>query len=378
MATTNAINANTAGIVGYNGTGTFTGTAATQYNVIVGGASSSTLANVAPSATTGVALISQGASANPAYGTVVVAGGGTGATTLTGVLIGNGTSAITANAVTQYTVLVGGASNAISSIGPGTAGQVLQSAGNAANPAYSTATYPLTTTVSQLLYSSATNVVEGLATGNDGVLITSHTGVPSWLAGGTTGQVLTATTNSPPTWATAAGGAGQLVLVQSQTASGSTTVIDFTTGTSTYNTHLLVWRNFVPATDDRFLQLQVSTNGGSSFVASGYTAGINYNAYNSATITNTSQTTAFLLSPSTSNTALNGASGFAYIYGANATTICYLVGECVVNRGAGTGTYFSYSGGNSATASVNAFRILLNGSGNISTGNFTLFGIKET
>ena len=36
-----------------------------------------------------------------------------------------------------------------------------------------------TTTVSQLLYSSATNTVAGLATGNNGVLITSGTGVPS-------------------------------------------------------------------------------------------------------------------------------------------------------------------------------------------------------
>ena len=42
-----------------------------------------------------------------------------------------------------------------------------------------TATFPATTTVSQLLYSSATNTVGGLATANDGVLITSGTGVPS-------------------------------------------------------------------------------------------------------------------------------------------------------------------------------------------------------
>ena len=34
--------------------------------------------------------------------------GGTGAATLTGVLIGNGTSAVTGNAITQYDVLVGG------------------------------------------------------------------------------------------------------------------------------------------------------------------------------------------------------------------------------------------------------------------------------
>lgn len=205
MAAANSINESVTGIVGMTGTG-FTATPATQYNVQVGGATTSTLASIAPSATSGVPLISQGASSNPAYGTAVVAGGGTGAVTLTGVLTGNGTSAVTANAITQYAPVIGGASNAVASTTVGTAGQVLQSSGAGVAAAYSTATYPVTTTVSQILYSSSTNTVAGLATANDGVLITSHTGVPSLLANGTTGQVLTATTGAPPSWAAAGGG----------------------------------------------------------------------------------------------------------------------------------------------------------------------------
>lgn len=67
----------------------------TQYNVQVGNATGS-LSSIAPSATSGVPFISQGAAANPVFGTVTVPGGGTGATSLTGVLIGNGTSAVTA------------------------------------------------------------------------------------------------------------------------------------------------------------------------------------------------------------------------------------------------------------------------------------------
>lgn len=62
--------------------------------------------------------------------------------------------------------------------GTATANQALLS-GLSTTPAWSTATYPPTTVVSQLLYSSATNVIGGLATGNNGVLITSGTGVPS-------------------------------------------------------------------------------------------------------------------------------------------------------------------------------------------------------
>lgn len=78
----NSINESTTGIVGFTGTA-FTATPATQYNVQVGGATSSTLSNIAPSATSGVPLISQGSSSNPTFGTAVVAGGGTGVTTMT-------------------------------------------------------------------------------------------------------------------------------------------------------------------------------------------------------------------------------------------------------------------------------------------------------
>lgn len=79
----------------------------TQYNSIVGAATGG-ITNVAPSATTGIPLVSNGSSANPSFTTAVVAGGGTGATTLTlnGILYGNGTTAIGATP-------------------PGTTGQVL-------------------------------------------------------------------------------------------------------------------------------------------------------------------------------------------------------------------------------------------------------------
>lgn len=60
----------------------------------------------------------------------------------------------------------------------GSTGQVLQ-ANTAAAPTYSTATYPSTTTISQILYSSSANTVAGLATANNGTLITSAGGVPS-------------------------------------------------------------------------------------------------------------------------------------------------------------------------------------------------------
>lgn len=86
--------------------------------------------------TTGLAFAGSGTT-ETLGGTLVVANGGTGATTLTGVLTGNGTSAITANAVTQYAVLLGGASNAVGEVsGVGTSGQVLTSNGAGMNPTW--------------------------------------------------------------------------------------------------------------------------------------------------------------------------------------------------------------------------------------------------
>jgi len=81
--------------VGTTNTITFSVSDTVNHNIQVGNSSGS-LSSIAPSATTGVALISQGSSADPAFGTVAVAGGGTGVTTLTGIPLASGTSPFTA------------------------------------------------------------------------------------------------------------------------------------------------------------------------------------------------------------------------------------------------------------------------------------------
>lgn len=62
--------------------GPYTPATYTAHGVLLGEGTSSIVA-IAPSATVGLALVSAGASADPAYGTVVVAGGGTGVTSVT-------------------------------------------------------------------------------------------------------------------------------------------------------------------------------------------------------------------------------------------------------------------------------------------------------
>lgn len=199
-------------------------------------------------------------------GTLPVANGGTGAATLTGLLQGNGTSAVTAitnsstvgqilrvtgaatyawgaldladtDAVTGLLPLANGGTNANLTAsnggifystatagavlsGTATAGQILRS-GSSAAPSWSTATYPATTTVSQILYSSSANVIGGITTANSGVLVTNSSGVPSIAVG----QIPGTATND----AGSAGSIGEYVV--STIDQGS--AVSLTTGTVT-------------------------------------------------------------------------------------------------------------------------------------------------
>lgn len=155
---------------------------------------------------------------------------------------------------TQFDVIVGAGASSVGSVGPGATGQVLQSGGNAANPAYSTATYPSvgtstgsiliangtnwvpttstypsTNAINTLLYASSANVMSALATVTTAVLTTAA-GVPTWASNlsltlGGTNASLTAS-NGGIFYSTASAGAilagtataGQILLSGASTA----------------------------------------------------------------------------------------------------------------------------------------------------------------
>lgn len=111
MTTSNAINANSTGIVKYDGVGTFSATTTTNHNLLIG-ATSNAITNVAPSATSGIPVISQGSSSDPTFGTAVIAGGGTGSTTfnINGAVYSNTTTTGVLQAATLSSgqLLIGG------------------------------------------------------------------------------------------------------------------------------------------------------------------------------------------------------------------------------------------------------------------------------
>jgi|SRR5579872_550232 len=114
----------------------------TAHNLLIAEGSSA-FNLVAPSSTSGVPVISQGSSSDPTFGTAVVAGGGTGRTTLTAhnVLLGNGTGTVNFAA-------------------PSTAGYVLTDNGSGSDPSFQAIPYAaLTLTATAGVAISAGNLV---------------------------------------------------------------------------------------------------------------------------------------------------------------------------------------------------------------------------
>lgn len=165
---------------------------------------------------------------------------------------------------TNHALFVGRGSNTAStSLATGNSGQVLQSAGASADPAFSTATYPSTATgtgtilradgtnwlattstypntnaINTLLYASSANVMSALATTNRASLSTNSTGVPTWLAltdgqlviGSTAGSPAAANITSTGTTVTVTNGSNSINL---EVNSGGFTWTDVTSATQT-------------------------------------------------------------------------------------------------------------------------------------------------
>ncbi len=241
--------------VGNGGTGV---TSFTPYALLAGG--SSTIQQVSGVGTSGQVLTSNGASAYPTWQTsstsISITGNSGGALTGNAFTFTGGTTGLTfsgsgtTETLTGTLALANGGTNANLTAnnggifystatagailaGTATAGQMLRSGATAA-PTWSTATWPATTTINQILYSSAANTVTGLATANDGVLTTSATGVPIITALSANGQLIIGSGSGAPAAATLTAGAGITVTngANSITIASTYTPLPFTVETA--------------------------------------------------------------------------------------------------------------------------------------------------
>ena len=298
MTYNNNINENVTGLVKGSGTGTFSGVTVTQYNSLIGSTSNG-ITSVAPGSTTGVPLVSQGASANPSYTTMVVAGGGTGITS-----------------GTAYGVITAGTTStgACQVVTPGTSGYLLESGGSSA--------------------------------------------LPTWVS---------------------VGGSGNFVLIQSQTVSGVTTV-NFTTGiNSTYNNYFLLvsgisyqFNNSVTST------IAISTNGGSSYILTGYRSVFGNVASNSTTWTTSNGSNQYLSEFGLLSSTSSIISGGIYLYNLTSGS-GYIAssakGVCADTTAANTNYFICAGQYETASTTANALQVAsVNG---FASGTFSLFGILE-
>ena len=366
-------------------------TSVSSYALLAGGTSSTApFQSVSGVGTTGQVLNSNGASALPTWGTAAVAGGGTGNTTFT-----------------AYSVICAGttATGAFQNVsGLGSSGQFLQSAGAGALPVWASApssgistltadnagtatgsnvtitggSTGLTTTAS----SSTLTVVGTLNVAHGGTGATSLTSY-GIVCGGTTttgvvqeispsssvGQVLISQgVSALPIWV------GGMSLVSSQTASSSASIIFTSLTLGSY--YLLIWYGANPATGGASLEAQMSNDNGSTWVNSGYFSGINYSAYNSASLSNANSTSAWLLANNVINGADPSASGYAYFTGVNLGAQPTCVGHSSwVDNGSSTlnnGT-FGGAGGNTG---MDALKVFFS-SGNVANGIFNLYALTN-
>jgi hypothetical protein len=161
---------------------------------------------------------------------------------------------------------------------------------------------------------------------------------------------------------------GSLILIQTQTTAGATS-LDFTTGiSSTYSTYLVLMRGILSASGTPAFQMLYSTNGGSSYLSSNYQTGYNATSYNSATWGNGNSTTVCNLASLSSS---NPSNGFFYIHGLGSAVVANYAGQLWQGNGPQQNVIY----GSNTTTTINAIRFNTS-SGNI-VGTISLYGVAQ-
>lgn len=183
-------NTPTLGVAGTS-TGTLSLTGATSGTVTItpqttAGSPTLTLPNTSGTLTsTALAPVTVNATTGQIACTSCVTSSGGGAITGTAPISVSAAGVVSINA--PYTTLTAsnggivysGATNLAILAGTATARQMLQS-GASTTPAWSTTTWPATSTANRILYSSSANVIGEITSANSSILVTDGSGVPSW------------------------------------------------------------------------------------------------------------------------------------------------------------------------------------------------------
>jgi hypothetical protein len=200
-------------------------------------------------------------------------------------------------------------------------------------------------------------------------------------AAGSSGNVLTSGgSGAAPSWTTPAG--GSWTFLSTVTASNSATVDIETTFDSTYQTYAIVASTVIPVTNAVSLRARQKQSG--AYVEDNYQFHLSYNYSTSSSYTGAANgnTTSYLVASDLTNAGNgpeNGASFVMYIPNPSNTTLRKTVFSTgVANVGSLGCTQATLAGSNfNSTAALTGIRFFMS-SGNISSGTFRLYGIKNS
>ena len=194
----------------------------------------------------------------------------------------------------------------------------------------------------------------------------------------TNGYVLSAQSGNTGglTWVETSSGA--MTLIKSVTAAGGA-YVEFKNGASgvvidsTYSTYKIIGFNITPQTDDRNIQIQFSTDAGSSYITSGYYTMTQRNIDGTINTGLTTTGSAMDLNNVGNSTNEEGAFEFTVFNPSSASHFTHYQ-SMATTRNNGAAVVFYQSGGiYEATSDIDAFKVFFN-TGNIS-GTFKLYGI---
>jgi len=173
---------------------------------------------------------------------------------------------------------------------------------------------------------------------------------------------------------------GKLELIETQTITSTTSAVEFT-NLGTYNVHFIAQSNVDLATDGAFTQVQLSSNGGTSYITTGYEYARQRNYISSGTgysqegkSTNTTFV-AILGSSGTSN--YENGNAYAYLYNLlDSNRYSYGTFQAISVSSTDLDSWFG-SAVLETAAAHNAIRIIAN-NGDIEEMNISLYGIAES
>ena len=174
----------------------------------------------------------------------------------------------------------------------------------------------------------------------------------------------------------AQGGSSGLTLVETKTASASSALSFTSCFTSTYKNYLVVVEDLLPATNTVNLLLTLSTDGGSTYLSSGYLGGYWVWSAGGGAAGSVGTTSATLAINQSNNSTNRRVSGTIEFKNPLQTTNYKAIDARISGYDGGSHYTYLSTATNSTTSAVNAFRLQFS-SGNIASGVAYCFGLAK-